>query len=85
MPASFRKQKLHFELYTLNAARQNRRYAVMLRDSVGSFSEAHREYLSVRCVPIAASRYPIFSVSYGDNRRSVFTAQSLRCAQLRHW
>ena len=47
MPASFRKQKLHIELYTLNAAGQNRRYAVMLSDSFGSFSAAGDQVLSV--------------------------------------
>jgi glycine/D-amino acid oxidase-like deaminating enzyme len=32
--------------------------------SCGSFSAAHREYLSVRCVPFAASRDALLSVSY---------------------
>jgi hypothetical protein len=31
-------------------------------------------------VPFSAPYDAIFSVSYGDNRRSVFTTQSLRCA-----
>jgi len=40
------------------------------RVAFGSFSEAHRNFLSVRCVPIAEARITFFSVSFGENRCS---------------
>jgi hypothetical protein len=46
---------------------------------------ARRNYLGVRCVPIAEAQVTSFSVSFGENRRSDFTTQSLRCAQSGHW
>jgi hypothetical protein len=33
----------------------------------GSFLAAHREYISVRCVPISAPYTAHFSVSFGEN------------------
>jgi hypothetical protein len=37
------------------------------RVALGSFSEAHRDFLSVRCVPISAPYDEILSVSFGEN------------------
>jgi len=34
--------------------------------SFGSISEAHRYYLSVRCVPISEPQEAVFSVSFGE-------------------
>jgi hypothetical protein len=47
------------------------------------FSAAHREYLSVRCVPIAASHHARFSVSFRDNRHSDSVNQRPSCAHKR--
>jgi hypothetical protein len=34
--------------------------------SIGLISEARRNYLGVRCVPISASHESLFSVSFAD-------------------
>jgi hypothetical protein len=44
------------------------------------FSATHSHYLNVPCVPIAEAQAAVFSVSFGENRRSDFTTQSLRFA-----
>jgi len=43
-------------------------------------SEAHRNLMRVRCVPFAASRDALFSVSFRENRHSDLIFQRLESA-----
>ncbi len=54
------------------------------RVALGSLTAAHHNFLSVRCVPFAASPHAHFSVSFGENRRPDSVNQRPSCAQLRH-
>jgi hypothetical protein len=55
-----------------------------LRISVGSLTAAHNNYAGVRCVPNSEAQITLFSVSYGDNRRSELICQRRKSAQKRH-
>jgi hypothetical protein len=50
----------------------------------GSISAAHRECLSVRCVPNSEAQVELFSVSFGENRRSDSVCQGRESAHKRH-